>query len=528
MKNTLILKVILGAVVVFAAASVVSAAVVPRVPSVMAASMISEGNRYLNELEYKQAVAQYEMALEIEPKNVEAIQGIVEAAYQAGDFDKVEEYIRYYWEIAAGDEDFYRENREDLVKMTQGAGQFFEETGDYADFLLEMQGRMEGEDFHRLASEAVSALAAGGDYDKARNLAQAVYESTGSKEDRDVLIKLYELSAEQAWREHDYDHALAFLEKAIEYDGENDRLKDELQKVAEDYIIVCINSQQYDKAEELIGRVQELKGDGSLNGYTEDIARMREVDDTLQGLIEELNAAFDADDITAIETLMNSEDFEESAEEIRSVLYSSALRQGEKPQGRGTAIYIIDGRPYVYYGDYQDGKRQGGGRWYYSSGEGYLTKYTLDWENDLPNGAGKLDNYGTLTVRNEYGEEIEKHRTKDDVTFTCVNGVMEGDYIKHADVLVEDSYSYDITTKLVNGYGTPLKDGEYPSEIDSYLNGQKIISYAIVEQYDSFWDEYYESHVWIYYSTGQWTVGGFSSCVPKVSSGTEALVLQTE
>ena len=528
MKNTLILKIIFGAAAVFAAAAVVSAAVVPRVPSVMAASMISEGNRYLNELEYTQSVAQYEMALEIEPKNVAAIQGIVEAAYQAGDYDKAEEYIRYYWETAAQDEEFYQENREDMLKMTRGAGQFFEETGDYADFLMEMQGNMGKDDFYRLASETISALAAQGDYDKAGELAQTVYESTGSEGDRDILIKLYELSAEQAWREHDYDRALALLEKAMGYDGENGRLKDELQKVAEDYIIVCINSQQYDKAEELIGRVQGLNGNENLSGYTEDIARMREVDDTLQELIDELNAAFDADDITAIETLMNSEEFEDSAEEIRSVLYSSALCQGEKPQGQGTAIYIIDGTPYVYYGDYQDGKRQGSGRWYYSSGEGYLAKYTLDWENDLPNGAGKLDSYGTLTTYNEYGEKIGEHSTKDDESFSCVNGVMEGDYIEHSDVLDEDGYSYDMTTTLANGYAAPLKDGEYPSEIDRYNNGQKIVAYTIVERYDPYWEVYYESHVWKVYSTGQWTVSGFGSCIPEIFSGTEALVLQTE
>lgn len=528
MKSALVIKVILGAAVVFSAASVVSAAVVPKVPSVMAASMISEGNRYLNELEYKQAVAQYEMALEIEPKNAEAIQGIVEAAFQAGDFDKAEEYIRYYWETAAEDEEFYQENRENLMKMTRGTGQFIGESGDYADFLIEMQGSMEEEDFHRLASEAVSALAAQGDYDKAAELAKVLYESTGSEEDRDVLVKLYELSAEEAWREHDYDRALALLEKAMEYDGECGRLKDELQKVAEDYIIVCINSQQYDKAEELIDKVQGLKGDGSLSGYAEDIARMREVDDTLQGLIEELNAAFDADDITAIETLMNSKEFEDSAEEIRSVLYSSSLRQEEKPQGRGTAIYIIGGKSYVYYGDYRDGKRQGSGRWYYSSGEGYLEKYTLNWENDLPNGEGRLDSYGTLTHRNDYGEVTGESKTKTDIIFTCVNGVMEGDYIYHADVLDEYSYSFDFIIKLTKGYSTPLKEGEYPGEIDRYNGGRKIIAYAVVEKYNPYWDYYYESYVWLSYTTSQRTVDGFDSCVPKVSSGTEALVLQTE
>lgn len=528
MKSALMLKGILGAAAVFSAVSVVSAAVVPKVPSVMAASMISEGNRYLDELEYTQAVAQYEMALEIEPKNVEAIRGIVEAAYQAGDLDKAEEYIQYYWETASGDEDFYQENRGELMNMTRGAGQLFGEPGNYADFLLEMQESMEEEDFHRIASEAISALTARGDYDKAMELAQILYDSTGSKENRDILVKLYELSAEQAWREHDYDRALALLEKAMEYDGESDRLKDELQKVAEDCIFLCINSQQYDKAEELIGRVQTLKGDDSLSGYMEDIARMRETDDTLQGLIEKLNAAFVADDITEIETLMNSKEFEDSAGEIRSVLYCSALRQGEKPQGLGTAIYIIGGKPYVYYGDYRDGKRQGSGRWYYSSGEGYLTKYTLNWENDLPNGPGRLDNYGTLSHHNEYGEVTGESRTKDDIALTCVNGVLEGDYIEHSDVLDDDGYSYDLTIKLVNGYRTPLRKGEYPSEIDMYNGGREICAYTIVQQYDPYWEVYYESYVWKSYSTSQWTVSGFESCIPKVSSGTETLVLQAD
>ena len=70
MKTAFVLKSILGAAAVFSTASVAAVAVVPRMPAVMAESMVSEGNRYLNELEYEQAIAQFEMVLEIEPKNV--------------------------------------------------------------------------------------------------------------------------------------------------------------------------------------------------------------------------------------------------------------------------------------------------------------------------------------------------------------------------------------------------------------------------------------------------------------------------
>lgn len=526
MKTAFVLKSILGAAAVFSTASVAAAAVVPRMPAVMAESMVSEGNRYLNELEYEQAIAQFEMVLEIEPKNVEAIQGIIEAAYQAGDRDRAEEYLQYYWEAASEAEDFYEENKEELEKMTWGVRQLYEDPTDYIDFLAGLQNSMGKEDFRKQAEKAISDFIAEGAYDEAKELAQLVYDSTGEQEDSDILAKMYELCAEQAWREHEYDRALNLLEKAVGYDGDSERLQNELLRVAEDYIIVCFNSQQYDKADEIISRVQGLLGDDSLNGYVTKIAQMREVDAMLQRLIEELNIAFDADDITAIETLMNSQEFKDGVKEIRSVLYSSSLRQGEKPRGRGTAIYIIAGWPYVYYGDYQDGKRQGMGRWYYSTGEGYLTKYIVNWENDLPNGEGKIDKYGTLRIHDENGDVIEEHRTKNDVSFVCVNGVMDGAYVQHSDVMAEDSYSYDLTINLVNGYNIPLKGGEYPSEIDWYHKYKTMITaYAVVEHYDPWWG-YYESHVWMDYSTNPYTVAGFENCITVVSPGTEDLILQ--
>lgn len=526
MKTAVVLKGVLGLAVIFSAASVASAIAVPRIPAVAAGSMISEGNKYLNELDYEQAIAQFELALEIEPKDAEAIQGIVEAAYNMSDRDKVEEYIRYYWETASEDDVFYEENEDTLKSVTRGARLLYETPLEYIAFLTELRDSMGEENFQELAMEAAAAPAAEGDYDTARELLRIVYDSTKNPEYLDALIKLYEICAEQAWKDNDYDRALDLLEEALKYAENDQRLLDELLKVAEDYIIVCTNSQQYAKAEEIISRIQGLREDDSLTGYAEDVAQMQEVDDKLQKLIEELNTAFDADDITAIETIMNSQEFGDCAGEIRRVLYSSSLQQSGMPEGRGTAIYIIDGTPYVYYGDYRDGKRQGSGRWYYSTGKGYLTKYTVNWENDLPNGEGKIDRYGTLTHYDENGDETGQSRTKDDVTFFCVNGIMDGAYISHSDVISDDSYSYDLTVNLVKGYAVPLEDGDYPAIIDQYHKYKtKIVAYDIVERFDEWWG-YYESYVWRNYSIGSWTVAGFDNCVTGVSSGTEDLVLQ--
>ncbi|MCM1541592.1 MAG: tetratricopeptide repeat protein [Blautia sp.] len=527
MKVSTVLKGVLGFAVVFSTASVASAFAVPRIPSVAAGSMVSEGNRYLNELDYEQAIAHFEQALEIEPKDAEAIQGIVEAAYSAGDQETAKEYIQYYWEIASADDAFYEENKEGLENVTRGARLLYEDPAEYIAFLKGLRDSMDEDGFRELVTEAVSALIAEGEYDAARELLKFAYGGKEDTEYSDALVKLYELSAEQAWRDHDYDRALDLLEEAMEYAGDDARLLDELLKVAEDYIIACKNSQQYARAEEIINRVQGLRGDDSLAGYAEELAQMKQVDATLQGLIEELNVAFDADDITSIEAIMNSQEFENCAGEVRQVLYSNSLQQGEKPDGRGTAIYIIGGRPYVYYGNYSDGKRQGSGRWYYSTGEGYLTKYTVNWENDLPNGEGKIDDYGTLTHYDYHGNEIGSDRTKDDITFYCVNGVMEGDYIEHSNVISGDRFSYDLVIKLVNGYAVPLEDGTYPVEIDqSHKYKTPIAAYDTVQLYDGWWGVYYDSYVWQDCSKNPYTVAGFSNCVKQVSSGTEDLILQ--
>ncbi len=539
MKTALIIKKSLGASVlkgalgvsaVFSAVAVTSSAVLSHSPAAELNTLLSGGNSYLNELDYESAIVQYEMALEIEPRNTEAVQGLIAAACGAEDWNKAGEYLQYYWQLAAEDEEVYEEDKDILMEMTTGAESFYEGWDEYAVFLDGLWQITGDEELLDMGTEAYMSAAAEyigkGDYEKAGEMALAGYEKTQKPEYKEILAEIYEMQGEQAWREHDYEQAIELLNKAAEYAEDDTELLDELLKVTEDYVIDCMNSQQYDKAKELIASIQKLRGDDSLESYLEEIARLQEMDDTFQNLIEQLNSAFDADDITAIETIMNSQEFEDCAGEVHRVFYSSSLQQGEQPNGHGTGVYVISGTPYVYYGDYVDGKRQGAGLWYLSSGEGHLDKYTLEWVEDMPNGAGRLDRYGTMNTHNEYGEVIATSTTKDDISFSCVNGVMNGEWTQYSDVLSEDPYSYDLSYVIVNGYCTPLEKGSYPEDIDQYNRNRPIVAFTTVERYDPWWGEYYESNVWQSYTTNPRTVDGFDSCSTVASSGTKELSLQ--
>ncbi len=529
MKTALILKGALGASAVFSAVAVTSSAVLSQSPAAELNTLLSDGNSYLNELDYEAAIVQYEMALEIDPKNTEAVQGLIAAACGAEDWDKAGEYLQYYWQLAAEDEEVYEEDKDILMEMTTGAESFYEGWDEYAVFLDGLWQITGDSGLQDMGAEAYMSAAAEyidkGDYEKAGEMALAGYEKTQKPEYKEILAEIYEMQGEQAWREHDYEQAIEFLKKAAEYAEDDTELLDELLKVTEDYVIACMNSQQYDKAKELIASIQKLRGDDSLGSYLEEIARLQEMDDTFQNLIEQLNSAFDADDITSIETIMNSQEFEDCAGEVHRVFYSSSLRQGELPNGHGTGVYVIDGTPYVYYGDYVGGKRQGTGLWYLSSGEGHLDKYTLEWSDDMPNGAGRLDRYGTLTQNNEYGEEVATETTKNDISFNCVNGVMDGEYIFHSDVISQNPFSFDLSYVIVNGYCTPLERGTYPEDINQYSGNKPIVAFTTVELYDPWWG-YYESNVWMDYETTPYTVAGFGSSSTVASSGTKELSLQ--
>ncbi len=61
------------------------------------------GNKYLNELDYEQAIVAYETAVEIDPMSVDAYLGLADTYVNMGDFDKAKEVLQKGYD-ATGDE----------------------------------------------------------------------------------------------------------------------------------------------------------------------------------------------------------------------------------------------------------------------------------------------------------------------------------------------------------------------------------------------------------------------------------------
>lgn len=90
-NKKLIITIIITLVLVMAAVFVVVAVAKP--VNVKAAEYTQQGYRYLEELDYEQAVAAFENAIEIDPKYVPAYSGTAIAYEQMGDADKVIEVL---------------------------------------------------------------------------------------------------------------------------------------------------------------------------------------------------------------------------------------------------------------------------------------------------------------------------------------------------------------------------------------------------------------------------------------------------
>ena len=74
-------------------------------PSSRFQEQLELGNRYLSEMNYEQAVAAFEAAIEIDPKNVEAYKGLVDAYIQMGDDQLAIEIAQRAYD-ATGDDSF--------------------------------------------------------------------------------------------------------------------------------------------------------------------------------------------------------------------------------------------------------------------------------------------------------------------------------------------------------------------------------------------------------------------------------------
>lgn len=426
-------------------------------------SCLSLGNRYLNEVDYEQAVTEFSKALEIEPRNEEALKGILEAAARMNDEELFQSAFQSLLEVYLSDDSLSEEEWATLVQMALAAEQYYSETS-YMELL---QGMMQDTEDPALKERYM-----------------------------DILNE----AADREWKQNNYEAVLDNLEKAYEMEPENEQIKAELIRVVKAYVDQCRKNQQYEKGMEKIEWLRELLGDPGLLKEEEDsLLAMQETDGRIQELVNQLNVCFENDNTDDIMSIMGSDEWKSQTDAVSKVFYSQNLLDTSEITGKGTGIYNIYGTIYVYYGDYVNGIRQGKGLWYcYNDKYSSLDKYDLNWENGLPQGVGKLDAYTTTSKVGLGGVEIGETKSHTQASFEVVDGIYNGKYVEGVDNSEGEHFS--IIMNFVDGIGVIVST---PATIKPYLreNGH-IIGYG---ENASFWGS---SYMWYNYRTGIWKVAG--------------------
>lgn len=445
---------------------------------------ITLANRFLSEMSYEQAIAGYEEALKIDPLNKEALLGLMQAAYETENVELLEDTFQIF-------SNAYGER--------------------YSGEMDEMSSQVDSLKKEMIATK-VTLLIEEGKFEEA----ELVLEEYGTESDDfdQALIEVIEKCAEEAWNERDFDKAMAYLEKAYELAENKDRVANELANVIEVYITDCINNQEYETAKIILERLKSFRDKNVCDSYEEKITFMEQVDEELQGKIDNLDEALANDDISLLRDILQDDSFKSNGRLINTVFFCNSLKQGGNIQGKGTAIYCVGNQLYVYYGEFENGLRNGQGVYYYSDYENRLCKLILTWENDLPNGESRWEKYSSIydSDRNisEKTEEVD--------IFTAKYGIIEGTCKIHSDVKSAYPYSYDAEATYIDGYGVPIEAGDYPRELSNMIGNTPLL----------YWAKVGDAWIWCRWSSSRTLIPGIYVASPECKTPTEPLRFVTE
>lgn len=465
-----------------------------------AVRQVNLANRYLAALDYENAGLCYSEALRLDSKNLEAMKGLMITSNELGKTAQLQKTILNYaktvgkTELSIADEAF-------LESMVRNVETSFDSKEEYDDFVNKVYKSTKLDNVAEILSgnkllEAKNLLSEG-DY-KASLKAMEEFLKSGDKDSlsEEDMKKYYTKVAELAWKNNDFVNAFECIKKVYETDPSDSDVKKYLSIVGEDYIEYCKNNQDYDKAREVIKLLEKSETDPSFADMSKEIASMETLDGKLQTIIENLNSAFKKDDINEITNIMAGPTFISDTKGISNVLYCKSLKESPELTGFGTAIYMVDGIPYVYYGSFTEGKRNGNGLWYTTSNIQGLKKYNLSWLNDLPNGTGQCDEYTNMDYYAEGGVYLRTEVVHTVSNFNANNGILNGTYTKTVD-------SGTATWNLENGYAPKIMPGDYPEYLTRFMATPATLSAYI---YSPFSNSY-----WWYWTPEQWRVDGLGN-----------------
>lgn len=349
---------------------------------------MEKAKKAMEEQRYDDAEKYYRDALDIDDKNMEAVNGCMDALIKAEKNDDAKaQYNKFREEIKKYSDKDVKSNGKLLDEFYAKAGDMYEEGCDEYVTIVE-------EGYDLVASDTI----------------------------RDELVAAYIKNADDFVTYTDYDARIEVYNKALELVPDNQDALDKRAGCAKDALEGMINNGDYDGAEAFIDKYKDIVTGVDYDIYESQIETFRKNQAMIKETMENAEEYMSGKDYESMLSVDNSEGAELIYSTMQGDQYIYAA--GEDTTGyTGTAVALCkyeDGY-YFYYGSFEDGIRSGEGNSFMMSSDGYYRAYEGSWADGKPNGSGKTIEKGhSVNEKNE----IEKYMCY--YTGNLVDGLFDG------------------------------------------------------------------------------------------------------
>ena len=234
------------------------------------------------------------------------------------------------------------------------------------------------------------------DYDSAIETLEVGFSRT--PEDVDIKKKLVELYIDEAEQKNgsaDYEDELTIYDRLLELAADDERVINGLCECLNLYIAILMDEEKYDKIRELAEKYESV----AVNvDFVSILARIQEIEEyraVVKGILSRIALFCSNESYEDVFQLMQSEEYEAFLAKIDELPDTYGM---ETEYGR-IGFYKVDSELYgnymIYYGDYENGQRQGTGVWLgYKNNNNYMAKGT--WEGDVPQGEFEVREWSNI------------------------------------------------------------------------------------------------------------------------------------
>jgi tetratricopeptide (TPR) repeat protein len=438
---------------------------------------------YLNAGSYEHAVEAYQKALSMKNSDQETLSiGLSRAYVGLEDFDKALEVLRTCYqkkstmklekeieEVASAKLDY-----EFLQSISRADVYFSNKEYDKAISVYEEAKLIKSKDstsYARIAQAYIDQ----GKYDLAREEVLDGIEITRNEELDKILITI-----DTYLLKEDYDLMVTQAEEYVYQEN----YKDGIEKYQEAILLlpsqtkayknlaqIYLEWEKYSEAVTLLTEGVDITEDPELRELLSAAIEQKEAQEERENVLSELYKAMEEQNFEQIIAVMETNIYREQISTGAPVYYGTS--EGDISKGEGMIIYKED---QLYYGDVVNGVKKGDGIYFMLTentyGRGYYY-YKGDWNNDIPNGAGKV-----IVVSNQKKESGEIIVSKT---------VTEGIYYNALEDGTMNKYFYEDDTetgriRYLAQNGVPLSKGT-TKRVPSPTPATK--SYSIGELYQN-------------------------------------------